>query len=43
MDAGYLEAEMMYRNGASFVVVMGQATNTRSARPSARRRSSTAT
>jgi len=25
MDAGYLEAEMMYRNGASFVVVMGQA------------------
>jgi 3-hexulose-6-phosphate synthase/6-phospho-3-hexuloisomerase len=25
MDAGYLEAEMMYKNGASFVVVMGQA------------------
>ncbi len=25
MDAGYLEAEMMFRNGASFVVVMGQA------------------
>ena len=25
MDAGYLEAETMYRNGASFVVVMGQA------------------
>jgi 3-hexulose-6-phosphate synthase len=25
MDAGYLEAEMMFRSGASFVVVMGQA------------------
>lgn len=25
MDAGYLEAEMMYKAGASFVVVMGQA------------------
>ena len=25
MDAGYLEAEMMFKNGASFVVVMGQA------------------
>jgi 3-hexulose-6-phosphate synthase/6-phospho-3-hexuloisomerase len=25
MDAGYLEAEMMYEAGASFVVVMGQA------------------
>ena len=25
MDAGYLEAEMMFRNGASFVVVMGKA------------------
>jgi 3-hexulose-6-phosphate synthase len=25
MDAGYLEAEMMYRAGATFVVVMGQA------------------
>jgi 3-hexulose-6-phosphate synthase len=25
MDAGYLEAEMMFRAGASFVVVMGQA------------------
>ena len=25
MDAGYLEAEMMYRSGASFVVVMGLA------------------
>jgi 3-hexulose-6-phosphate synthase len=25
MDAGYLEAEMMYRAGASFVVVMGRA------------------
>lgn len=25
MDAGYSEAAMMYRNGASFVVVMGQA------------------
>ena len=25
MDAGYLEAEMMFSNGASFVVVMGQA------------------
>jgi 3-hexulose-6-phosphate synthase/6-phospho-3-hexuloisomerase len=25
MDAGYLEAEMMYKSGASFVVVMGQA------------------
>jgi 3-hexulose-6-phosphate synthase/6-phospho-3-hexuloisomerase len=25
MDAGYLEAEMMYEAGATFVVVMGQA------------------
>ena len=25
MDAGYLEAEMMYKAGATFVVVMGQA------------------
>lgn len=25
MDAGYLEAEMMFRSGATFVVVMGQA------------------
>ncbi len=25
MDAGYLEAEMMFKSGASFVVVMGQA------------------
>jgi 3-hexulose-6-phosphate synthase/6-phospho-3-hexuloisomerase len=25
MDAGYLEAEMMYKAGAAFVVVMGQA------------------